>query len=633
MIRMWCRLTAAALTLAVTLGGHALIAFPARQSDPIDYDVRFPEPEHHWLEVTMSVTGLGGAPLRARMSRSSPGRYAVHEFAKNVFAITAVDGRGQTVAVRRSGVDQWVVDRHDGTVRLTYRLFGDTPDGTYLGIDTTHAHMNMPATFMWAEGMDRRPIRITFAPPASSGWTAATQLFPTASPLTFTAPNLQYFMDSPVELAKLVVSTFTAAQSAGPPAVFRVMAHSSASQSDIDALAALVRRVVLEEIGIFGALPRFDSGAYTFIIDAVPWAKDDAMEHRNSTYISLSQAELRSEAGRRLALDAVAHEFFHTWNVERIRPQGLEPFDFTQQNLTCCLWLAEGFTQYYGSLALRRAGLSNAVPYDAAVGVLASSAGRVRSAVEMSEHAPFTDASVSIDATDSSRTFISYYTHGAAIALALDLALRDRSNGRVSLDDFMRRLWTDFGVAPAEPGYVARPYSLRDLRTVLGAVDGDRTWADQFFDRHVEGREAIDYTRLLARAGYVVEPALRRATLGRFPVNPEPGGLRVGHSRFADDPSLVPFGSAGYDAGLDSGDLIVAIDGEPATFDRWNALSSKPVGTAVVVEIMRRDGRRAQARATLAADPTVRIVPIEDRGQALTVEQKAFREGWLGSKQ
>jgi predicted metalloprotease with PDZ domain len=391
--------------------------------------------------------------------------------------------------------------------------------------------------------------------------------------------------------------------------------------------------VVMEEIGIFGALPRFDSGTYTFIIDAVPWAKDDAMEHRNSTYISLSQADLRREAGRRMALDAVAHEFFHSWNVERIRPVGLEPFDFTQQNLTCCLWLAEGFTQYYGSLALRRAGLSNTVPYDAALGVLSSSAGRVRSAVEMSEHAPFTDASVSIDATDSSRTFISYYTHGAAIALALDLSLRERSNGRVSLDDFMRRLWTDFGVAPAEPGYVAHPYSLRDLRAVLGAVDGDRAWANQFFDRHVEGREVIDYARLLGRAGYLMEPVPGRASLGRFPVNPEPGGVRVGDSRFTDGPSLVPFGSPGYDAGLDSGDLIVAIDGEPATFDRWNALSSRPVGTAVVLEIVRRDGRRAQTKATLGADPTWRIVPIEDRGPALTGEQKALREGWLGSRQ
>src|SRR6185369_409561 len=114
------------------------------QPAPITYRVTFPEPQHHWMQVEMTVSGLGAAPLRARMSRSSPGRYAVHEFAKNIFQLDAVDGTGKKLAVSHADVDGWTIAGHDGTVSVTYRIFGDRADGTYLGIDTTHAHINMP---------------------------------------------------------------------------------------------------------------------------------------------------------------------------------------------------------------------------------------------------------------------------------------------------------------------------------------------------------------------------------------------------------------------------------------------------------------------------------------------------------
>ena len=179
------------------------------------YVVTLPEPEHHWLQVEATFRDLGAAPLRARMSRSSPGRYAVHEFAKNVFAIDAFDGAGRSLRVARGSADEWHVAGHDGQVRLVYRIFGDHADGTYMAVDSTHAHLNMPATFIWAVGLEARPIRITFTPPAGARWSAGTQLFTTSDPLTFTAPNLQYFLDSPTELADLVVSTFTVANTDG----------------------------------------------------------------------------------------------------------------------------------------------------------------------------------------------------------------------------------------------------------------------------------------------------------------------------------------------------------------------------------------------------------------------------------
>src|SRR5690242_15803448 len=163
--RVMARTLAALMFVAAT----AAPAF-AQNGPAVTYRVSFPAPEHHWLEVEVVFPGLGSTPLRARMSRSSPGRYAVHEFAKNVFAFDAFDGQGRPLKPSRPDADEWLVSGHDGSVRVVYRIFGDYADGTYMAVDTTHAHLNMPATFLWAIGLETRPIDITFAPPAGSGW-------------------------------------------------------------------------------------------------------------------------------------------------------------------------------------------------------------------------------------------------------------------------------------------------------------------------------------------------------------------------------------------------------------------------------------------------------------------------------
>jgi len=611
-----------------------VVATPAwaQSPTPVSYRVTFPAPEHHWLQVEATFSALGSTPLRARMSRSSPGRYAVHEFAKNIFKLDAYDSEGRRLLVTRPDVDEWRVDRHDGTVRIVYQIFGDFPDGTYMGVDTTHAHLNMPATFLWAIGLESRPIQITFAPPAGAGWMAGTQLYPTADALAFTAPNLQYFMDSPVELARLTMSTFEVAEAGGRAARFRIVAHGGGTQADVDGLASLVARLVREERAVFGAFPDYEPGFYTFILDLVDWASADAMEHRNSTYISLPGVRLDTSAGREEVLDAIAHEFFHNWNVERIRPAGLEPFDFTRENITCCLWLAEGFTQYYGPLLLRRAGLTGQIPIGIVADVVNGSGRLVRSAVEMSEHGPFADAGVANDVDDRSRTFISYYTYGAAVALALDLSLRDLTGGRLSLDDYMARLWRDFGQGAATPGLVARTYSLADLRTTLSTLTGNQAFANSFFDRFIEGREVPDYAHLVGLAGYAFRRvAPDRAWTGPVTVREEAGGLRIGRG-LASREGLVPFGTPAYEAGIDTGDLITSIDGQPASLAAWIGLTRRRAGDMVRLGVMRRDGTRAMLALTLGSDPTVQVVSKEAIGAPLTTAERRFRETWLTTK-
>ncbi|MEO8481648.1 MAG: M61 family peptidase [Acidobacteriota bacterium] len=615
------------LTILLAVAGTA-----GAQPSPVTYAVSFPAPEHHWVEIEATFPDVGTAPLDVRMSRSSPGRYAVHEFAKNVFAFSAYDGQGRALKASRPDADVWRIAAHDGTVRVVYRLFGDFADGTYMAVDTTHAHVNMPATFMWASGQEARPIAVTFTPPDGSRWTAGTQLYPTGDPMRFTAPNLQYFMDSPTELAHLVTSTFEVPNADGRPARFRVMVHSAGTQADVDVLAGRIQRLVREEMAVFGEFPVYETGAYSFLLDFVAWAEPDAMEHRNSTYISSPRVDIRTADGRLEALDMVAHEFFHNWNVERIRPAGLEPFDFTRENVTCCLWLAEGFTEYYGPLLLERAGLINVGVRATLEGLTAaqSPARGVRSAVEISEQAPFADAGIANDVNDRSRTYISYYTLGAGIALGLDLTLRERSHDTLSLDDYMRRLWQKFGRGPdARPGYVSTPYSLKDLRDTLAELTRDPGFASEFFDRYVEGHETIDFAALLATVG-LRPPVAREPWIGGDPpVSMEDAALRLGSADPHPGEWLAPFGSPLYAAGLDTGDRVVSLEGEPATLARWQAAIRRAPGTRIALTGARRDGQ--PFTTTLVVGERV-TGGSPSPATTQTDAQRRRLDAWLGTK-
>src|SRR6188474_1658514 len=178
----------------------------AHAQTPVSYQVSFPEAEHHRMQVEVTFPDVPAGTLEVVMSRTSPGRYAIHEFAKNVYDVQIDDGAGGSLAVARPGPSQWNVSGHSGTVRVRYKVFGDRIDGTYVAIDATHAHLNIPASLMWARGLEPRPARVTFDAP--DDWKIATQLRPTSDPRTFTAANLQYLIDSPAELSSFTLHAF-----------------------------------------------------------------------------------------------------------------------------------------------------------------------------------------------------------------------------------------------------------------------------------------------------------------------------------------------------------------------------------------------------------------------------------------
>ena len=265
------------------------------QSQPIEYTLSFPSPEHRWMQVEARFTGVPAGPLQLRMARTSPGRYALHEFAKNVFDVAIVNGKGQPLTATRPDNHEWDVATHDGTVVVTYKVFGDRTDGTYLGIDSMHAHINIPAALMFARGWFSRPARVTFVQPPGRKWRVATQLFPTSDPLVFTAPNIDYLMDSPTDFSNFMLREFSVddgQKRTGPPPTFRVALTHDGTEAEADAFAKDVERIVREELALWGEFPNYETNTYTFLSVYLPWASGDGMEHRNSTSLKIGRAHV-----------------------------------------------------------------------------------------------------------------------------------------------------------------------------------------------------------------------------------------------------------------------------------------------------------------------------------------------------
>jgi len=583
---------------------------------PIEYAVSFPNAVHHEAQIGVTWSGLDDVPLELRMSRSSPGRYAIHEFGKNVYALSFTDGQGSELEYQRSHPDQWIVSGHDGTVNVSYTLYADRIDGTYSAIDLNHAHLNMPATFMWAKGLEQRPLRIRFTP-ADASWKAISQLVATADPYVFTAPDFQYFMDSPVELSAFSLRSWEV-ESNGSIQTFRLAVHHEGEDSDVDVLFDKARKVVEEQRAIFGELPVFDHGSYTFIADYLSYAAGDGMEHRNSTIISSSQSLIDTDF--KAQLGTLSHELFHAWNAERIRPVELEPFDFEGANMSSSLWFMEGFTSYYGPLAIHRAGEMTLGDYLTAIGnsinSVAHAPGRAfASPLGMSERAPFVDAAVANDPTNHPNMFLSYYTYGAALGLALDLTLRSRST-ELSLDDYMRAMWQ-------RHGRTGLPYTPADLQSVLAEASGDAAFAADFFARFIAGSELPDYASLLARAGLLLRPAnAGKASAGSLTLQ------FVGERAHIANNTLI--GSPLYEAGLERGDEIIALDRYLIrNQEQWDTALAryKPEDEAVIH--YRQRGVVRQATLQLQEDSRLEVVTYDAAAMESGEAELRFREAWL----
>lgn len=580
------------------------------------YEISFENAVHHEAVIHGEFTGLQSDTVAFRMSRSSPGRYALHEFAKNVYNFKATDGQGKNVSVSRPNPYQWDITGHDGTVKISYTLFANRGDGTYSQVDETHAHLNIPATFMYVPELGERKIEVDFKVRDDLNWKIATQM-PLVSGTTYSAPNFQYFMDSPVEISDYQLREFEV-NSNGKPKKMQFVLHHNGTEAELDTYFEKVKKIVLAEKEVYGELPDFDYGTYTFLACYVPNASGDGMEHRNSTV--LTDTEGLAQGGMENNIGTVSHEFFHCWNVERIRPKSLEPFDFSEANMSDALWFAEGFTSYYTNFILCRAGIITPEEYITGLSgtfnyVWNSPAKQFFNPIEMSYQAPFVDAATSVDPVNRENTFISYYSYGSVLGLALDLSLRE--NG-LNLDNFMKQVWQTYGKNET-------PYTLKDIHKTLNSYAG-KAFGDTFFNSYIYKSGMPDYKSLLESVGVVLQQNSENPYIG---VTAELDG--DGNGVILTNPTI---GSPAYQAGLDKGDVITSINGNDfPTGQQFNAFIEQfKVGDTLEIDF-ERYGKTKSTSVALKSNPEYSIQLMETVGDKPSKKQSKNRREWLKTGQ
>ena len=581
---------------------------------PIRYVVSAANCHHHELNIRVTFPALPLGSLEIRMPNASPGRYAAHNFAKNVYDLKAVDGAGESLTVQRIAPTAWEIAGHDGTVELEYILYANHANGTYSGVDNRKLHLNMPATFLYGLGMDERPIELSFDL-KDKDWTVATQL-ETLDKYTFRAPNYYYFYDSPTIVGDLQFRRWTS-ESHGKKFTIEIAMIHEGTEEELDSYTEWVKRIVEEQKSIYGSLPDFDFGRYTFLLSYNPWVNGDGMEHRNST-ICTSQGNLKEHSD--LLIGTVSHEFFHTWNVERIRPNSLEPFDFDHANMSGELWFAEGFTSYYDDLVLCRAGIISAEEYVEGLSntmtyVLNFPGRRYHGPIQMSFLAPFTDAASAIDEFNQNNIFISYYTYGALIGLCMDLSIRKKFRGK-SLDDLMRYLWEKYGKTEI-------PYEIVDLERALATVTGDADFARHFFESYIYQSQLPDLHALLSEFGITLDY--------RWPGKI---GFLDGKMKKVDEgfqlQQMTLKGYPLYNAGMNKGDIILSMAGRAAA-EMKNAKALRKgleLGKTYPI-IYKQNGIIVESEITLTQDPILSCQLSEEVLDKISKKVLKRRNAWL----
>src|SRR5215212_18339 len=554
-MKIYSRKLLIALAVISTLGGAALAQEPPLRS--ITYRLSMSRPVSHLFEVAIIVelpAELKDKPLQFQMAKWSPGRYAVFDFAKNVQEFRA------NGPVTRIDDQTWSVAPHGATtLNISYKVFGNDLSGTFSQLDNRHANYNGGSIFMYVLGHKPDPVKLTIQAPA--GWKIVNGRIERPGQNEWQFANWDILIDTPTEMAlDWTQDTFEV-----DGKKYHVVVHSFGSEGGKRAaLVKDIEKIVRAEVAMWGA-PEFQ--AYTFLVHfAADDHSGDGMEHLTSTQI-IQPGALAEPGVYDSTLDTVAHEFFHVWNVKRLRPSELGPWDFTRPLSTRGLWIAEGLTNYYGHLMLRRAGLWDDKKFlDVEAGTIAriesAQGSRLMSAEESSLSAPFLDDAPHAQATNLQNTSISYYPKGELIGMVMDLLVRGRTNGKWSLDNVMRQMYDEFYLKSPNSSYYlrGRGYETEDLERVASRRAGFDFGA--FFKRHIRDVEVLPYEEAFAYAGLRLLKTQAK--------EPFSAGLSI---QFQEPRhgviENVLNNSPAEDAGLQQGDEISSLGGKDVAEDSW----------------------------------------------------------------
>jgi predicted metalloprotease with PDZ domain len=597
---------------------------------PLRYRVDPLRPSAHEFAVELTIPEPAADGQQLVLPAWIPGSYLVRDFARHIVEIAAEDGDGDPVPLTKEDKQSWRAAPAKGPLVVRTVVHAHDPSVRSAWLDRRRGFFNGTSLFLEPEGHDHRPCELHLEPPTEGAvdgdWSVATALPPAGAAEggfgAYRAADYATLIDSPVAMAPLARVGF---EVAGVP---HTIAISGQHRADLQRLAEDVQRICEEQVAVFGELPVTER--YVFYLHVVGDGYG-GLEHGDSTALVAKRDHLPRPGGDVDAdgyaelLGLFSHEYFHLWNVKRIRPAAFTPYDLRGEVHTTLLWAFEGITSYYDDRALVTAGRIDREAYLERLGrvitrVLRGS-GRHRQSVADSSF----DAWTRFYQQDANapNAIVSYYAKGALVALALDLLLRRDAGTR--LDAVMRRLWTDYG----RPGIGVPEDGVRAAAEAVSGLDlGD------FFDRYVHGTEDPPLAELLATVGVRLgtRPRSGRDDRGGTPPGDSPAPAWTG-AVVADDQGrarvrTVHAGSPAEAAGLSPGDELVAVAGLRATAAGLDEILRRyPAGEALAVHALRAD--ELITTTLRPAEPPGDTFYLEFDSEAGTAEQQR-REEWLG---
>jgi predicted metalloprotease with PDZ domain len=561
----------------------------------IEYTVSIKNPTSHIYDVEIQIKGIRESSVSVSMPAWSPGVYRIENYARNVQDFHATNTRNQSLSWEQTDKQTWrIAKQNTDDVEVRYQVYSTL-------LTDQMADFAPPSVFMYVVGQKYVPCSVKYNIPG--GWKIYTALEKKGD--RYYASDYDIFIDAPAFMGgEFKVLEFETGGARHRLVFSKPNVSMSAAQVSSD-----VQDIVEAAMAIFGKLPYKE---YTFLFKVQPQATN-SVEHLNSARITVGENDFVTQSSYRQVLATVAHEFVHLWNVKRIRPAVLGPFDYKREVHTHLLWMSEGITSYYGDLLLERSGIDMPVEYLGRLGGIIDSmehtpGRRLMSAEEASWNAWLTS-------DNAPNSAISYYTKGELIGVLLDVEIRARTKSQKSLDDVMRYLMENYsnkGVGFPEDGF------LKAVETVA------RSDFHEFFHTLAQTHNEIDYNRYLRQAGLTVEVSLQPASiyLGIEFEQAESNLVRV---------RRVVANSPAERAKLDAGDLLIAMNDERLTFENFRSrLHSHTIGETIKLTIMR--GQRLL---------TSNIVPVEfqeERWQLNenlrpTAEQLQLKNAWLEIKE
>jgi predicted metalloprotease with PDZ domain len=597
----------------------------------LNYRIRAAHPEAHLFHVELTVRTPDPEGQRFTLPAWIPGSYLIREFARHIVRIEARCA-GRRIALEKLDKHTWRAAPCSATLVVDYEVYAWDLSVRGAHLDTTHGFFNGPSVFLRVEGQADSACRVEIQRPRGSAyrrWRVATAMPSAGAPAhgfgVYEAANYDELIDHPVEMGEFTFATFRAH---GTP---HEIAITGRHDADMARLTRDLRRLTEQHIDLFGRPAPMSR--YVFLVTAVGEGYG-GLEHRASTALLCSRGDLpcpgadaAQDERYRNFLGLVSHEYFHTWNVKRIKPAVFAPYDLGRENYTRLLWAFEGITSYYDDLALVRCGLMTREQYLRALARTMTSVERGPGRRKQSVADSSFDAWIKYYRQDENapNAIVSYYAKGSLIALALDLTLRKATQGKRSLDDVMRALWAEYGCS-------GRGVGEDEVEALAERVSG--VPLRRFFDRALRATEDLPLQSLLRDCGIQTQLFAAQSSGDRGGNAPASArrpravlGARIDAAGNEIKLSQVFDAGAAQAAGLSAGDVLIALNGLRLTPGNWEQMLGRyRPGDVVRATAFRRDELIERSVQLKAAPRDTYALTMEMRP---TATQRRLLDSWL----